>query len=55
MVGGTACRAVPATCAMILVHMVMDGHRGKCNQGLAGMGSMQRQADKAWQGRNRPL
>ena len=51
MVGGAACRAVPATCAMILAHMVMDGNRGKCNQGLAGMGSRQRQADKAWQGK----
>ena len=26
MVGGAACRAVPATCAMILGHMVMEGH-----------------------------
>ena len=26
-------------------------NRGKCNQGLAGMGSRQRQADKAWQGK----
>ena len=48
-----AYRAVPAERAMILAHMVMNG--GKCNEGLAGMGSRQRQADKAWQGKTRPL
>ena len=51
MVGGAACRAAPATCAMILAHMVMDGEMGRCKQGLAGMGSRLRQADKAWQGK----
>ena len=29
----------------------MDGHRGKRKQGLAGMGSWQRQANEAWQGK----
>ena len=48
-----AYRAVPAERAIILAHMVMDG--GKCNKGLAGMGSRQRQADEAWQGKTRPL
>ena len=54
MVGGAACRAVPVTCAMMLAHMVMDGHRANANR-VAGMGSRQKQADKAWQGRHRPL
>ena len=48
-----AYRAVPAARAVILAHMVMNG--GKCKEGLAGMGSRQRQADKAWQGQTRPL
>ena len=49
-----AYRAVPAARAMILAHMVMNG--GKCKtEGLAGMGPRQRQADKAWQGKTRPL
>ncbi len=36
---------------MFLAHMVMDGHRGKRKQGLAGMESWQRQANEAWQGK----
>ena len=52
--GAAAYRAVPAARAMILAHMVMNG--GKCKtEGLAGMGPSQRQADKAWQGKTRPL
>ena len=39
-----AYRAVPAARATILAHMVMNG--GKCKR-AAGMGSRQRQADKA--------
>ena len=43
-----AYRAVSAARAMILAHMAKNG--GKCNR-AAGMGSWQRQADKAWQGK----
>ena len=45
--GAAAYRAVHAAHAMILAHMVMNGGKGK--EGLAGMGSRQRQADKARQ------
>ena len=48
-----AYRAVPAARAMMLAHMAMNG--GKCNEGLAGMGSRQRQADNAWQEKTRPV
>ena len=55
-----AIRAVPAICAMILAHMVMNrGEGGGEMQNrtgakwtrAAGMGPRQRQAGKAWQGR----
>ena len=49
-----AYRAVPAARAMILAHMVMDRNGANATR-AAGMGSRQRQADKAWQGQTRPL
>ena len=49
-----AYRAVPAARAMILAHMVMDRNGANATR-AAGMGSRQRQADKAWQGKTRPL
>ena len=49
-----AYKAVPAERVRILAHMVMTGGKSK-TEGLAGMGSRERQADKAWQGKTRLL
>jgi len=49
--GVAACRAVLAKHWrwMVLAHMVEMVTQGQCNKGEAGMGSRQRQANKAWQ------
>ena len=55
--GEAACRAVLANTLkrwMVLAHMVKMVTQGQMQTGAAGMGSRQRQAGEAWQGKCGP-